>query len=247
MYKNLKILAIVPARGGSKGLPNKNILPLAGHPLIAYSIEAGKQSKYIDRVLVTTDSEAIAEASRKYGADVPFMRPAHLAADLSTDVEAFMHALQWLDDNENYRPDIIVQLRPTSPIRFAEEIDQCIERLVDTPDATAIRAVTLSPNTPYKMWRLGTSETDFMQPLLSVDGIPEPYNEPRQNLPKVYWQTGTLDMFRREVLMENKSMTGRKLLPYVMDSALAIDIDEIESFRKAEALLPKLNCIKFKE
>lgn len=245
MYKNLKILAIVPARGGSKGLPNKNILPLAGHPLIAYSVEAGKRSKYIDRVIVTTDSEAIAEAARKYGADIPFMRPAHLAADLSTDVETFMHALQWLDDNEGYRPDIIVQLRPTSPIRFIEEIDKSIELLIDNPEATGLRAVTLSPNTPYKMWRLGNTEADFMQPLLQVEGIPEPYNEPRQNLPKVYWQTGTLDLFRREVLMENKSMTGRKVLPLVMDSAFAIDIDEIESFRRAESLLPKINCIKF--
>lgn len=245
MYKNLKIMAIVPARGGSKGLPNKNILPLAGHPLIAYSIEAGKRSEYIDRVLVTTDSEAIADVSRQYGAEVPFLRPAHLAADLSTDVEAFTHALEWLQANEGEIPDLIIQLRPTSPIRFVEEIDACIARLADTPAATALRAVTLSPNTPYKMWRLGATENDFMTPLLTVEGIAEPYNEPRQNLPKVYWQTGTLDIFRPSVLLEQKSMTGRHILPYVMDTGLSIDIDDIDSFRRAENLLPKINCIKF--
>lgn len=247
MYKNLKIMAIVPARGGSKGLPNKNILPLAGHPLIAYSIEAGKRSEYIDRVLVTTDSEAIADVSRQYGAEVPFLRPAHLAADLSTDLETFAHALEWLKATEGQLPDIIVHLRPTSPIRFVEEIDKCIARLADNANATSLRAVTLSPKSPYKMWRLGETEDDFMIQLLTVDGIDEPYNEPRQNLPKVYLHTGMLDIFRPSVVLEQKSMTGRCILPYVMEAELSIDIDDIEDFRKAEKLLPKLNCIKFND
>ncbi len=113
----MKILAIIPARGGSKGLKNKNILPLLGHPLIAYSIKASLDSKRINRVIVSTDSKEIAVVAKQYGAEVPFMRPAEIAQDMSTDMEMFLHALGWLKKNEDYVPDIIVHLRPTSPVR----------------------------------------------------------------------------------------------------------------------------------
>ena len=202
----MKTLALIPARGGSKGLPNKNILPLAGHPLIAYSIAAGKSSQMIDRVVVTTDSEAIADVSRSYGAEVPFIRPAELAGDFATDLETFQHALKWLEENEGYVPDLVFQLRPTSPIRFVSEIEKCIEMLHQNPEADSVRTVTPSPITPYKMWKLqGVNEP--MQALLEVPGMEEPYNMPRQKLPSTYWQTGTYDLIRRDIIMNQNSIS----------------------------------------
>lgn len=239
----MKTLALIPARGGSKGLPNKNILPLAGHPLIAYSIAAGKSTQLIDRVVVTTDSEAIADVSRKYGAEVPFLRPADLAGDFATDLETFQHALKWLEEKEGYVPDLVFQLRPTSPIRFVNEIEKCIQLLEDNPEAESIRTVTPSPITPYKMWVL-EDENKPMKPLLSVAGMDEPYNMPRQKLPQTYWQTGTYDLIRREVIMGKNSMSGKVILPVTIENELAIDIDEITSFQKAEKLMSTLNCIK---
>ncbi len=239
----MKTLALIPARGGSKGLPNKNILPLDGHPLIAYSIAAGFSSPLIDRVVVTTDSPEIAEISRKYGADVPFLRPAELAGDFTTDLETFHHALEWLEKEEGYVPDLILQLRPTSPLRFVHEIETCIRLLKDHPEAESVRTVTPSPITPYKMWFMDGPESP-LRPLLTVDGIDEPFNMPRQKLPPTYWQTGTYDLIRRDVIVKKNSMTGKIILPICIENAMAIDIDDLGSFRKAEEIMKNLDCIR---
>ena len=183
------VLALIPARGGSKGLPGKNILPLAGHPLIAYSIEAARLAPGITRVIVSTDSQEIAEVARCYGAEVPFLRPAAYAADDSLDFDVFFHALNWLKENENYTPDLLVQLRPTSPIRYVADIENCLGRLAENPGADSLRIVTKAFHTPYKMWQLG-EDAQTMQPLLTLPGTPDPYNQPRQSLPTVYWQIG---------------------------------------------------------
>ncbi len=238
------ILALIPARGGSKGLPGKNILPLAGHPLIAYSIEAALTTPSITRVVVSTDSEKIAEVARRYGAEVPFIRPAAYAADDSLDLDVFIHALTWLQENENYAPDLVVQLRPTSPIRYVADIETCIERLANSPEADSLRIVTQAFHTPYKMWQLG-EEGQPMQPLLALDSVAEPYNQPRQSLPTMYWQIGTLDVIRPKVIMEQKSMSGRVILPYVVAQERAIDIDDIFSFQRAEAYILSHDCVKF--
>src|SRR5919201_6543515 len=111
----IKILALIPARGGSKGIPRKNILNFAGYPLIAWSIAAAKQASCITRVIVSTDDEEIASVARKYGAETPFLRPSEFAQDNTTDLPVFQHALQWLDEHEGYQPEIVIQLRPTSP------------------------------------------------------------------------------------------------------------------------------------
>lgn len=239
----MKILAIIPARGGSKGLPNKNILPLAGHPLIAWSIAAGLALPEIDRVLVTTDSEEIASISRKYGAETPFIRPAELAGDFSTDLETFQHALQWLAENEDYRPDLVFQLRPTSPIRFRSEMETCIRLLREHPKAESVRTITPAPITPYKMWRMASPDQP-LEPLLTVDGMDEPYNMPRQKLPSTYWQTGTYDLIRREVIMEKNSMSGKIIYPILIENQMAIDIDDLAAFQKAEAIINHVDCIK---
>ena len=240
-----EVIAIIPARGGSKGLPNKNILPLLGHPLIAYSIKAALDSKLITKVIVSTDSQAIADVALQYGAEVPFLRPAEFAQDLSTDLDVFLHALNWLKENQNYTPDFVVQLRPTSPIRKAELIDSCIQKLADS-SAESLRIVTPSPITPYKMWRI-EDENQPMIPLLSVEGTDEPYNEPRQRLPKTFWQIGTLDVIRPELILEKKSMTGKKIMPHIVGNEWAIDIDEMSSFVKAAEVIVSDNFVKFND
>jgi CMP-N,N'-diacetyllegionaminic acid synthase len=238
-----EILAIIPARGGSKGLPGKNTRLLAGHPLIAYSIKAAMDSPSICRVIVSTDSETIAGIARTYGAEVPFMRPAMLAQDLSTDLDVFYHALAWLKTNENYEPELVVQLRPTSPVRFIQDIENCIGKLIASK-ADSIRTVTPAFYTPFKMWVMEKGP-GYMQPLLNQDLMAEPYNQPRQNLPEVYWQTGTLDVIRTPVITRKKSMSGQHILPYMIDQQFAVDIDDLAGFNRAEELIRSADCIRF--
>lgn len=238
------VLAIVQARSGSKGLPNKNLLHLAGHPLIAYSIKAALETPSITRTIISTDSEKIANVAAQYGAEVPFIRPAEFAQDLSTDFEVFDHALRWFIENENYRPDLVVQLRPTSPVRSVHHIEDAIQRLLNTPEADSIRTITPSPITPYKLW-LYDEETSTMKPLMSHPTLPEFYNEPRQKLPPVYWHIGNLDVIRPHVILEKKSMSGYPILPYVLPFDYAIDIDDLVGFRKAEETMQLVNCVKF--
>lgn len=238
----MEILAVIPARGGSKGLVKKNILPLAGHPLIAYSIQAAHDSKLVTRTIVNTDAEYIAVEARKYQAEIPFMRPAELAGDFSTDLEVFVHMLEWLKTKENYIPDFVVQLRPTSPVRPTGIIDQCIKRLIDS-DSHSIRVVTKAPVTPYKMWRV-EDEQHAMVPLLELPGVDEPFNQPRQKLPEIFWQIGCLDVIRTDVIASQRSMSGKKILPFIVPQQFAVDIDDLESFNKAERILTQEDCTR---
>lgn len=246
MVNGKKVLAIVPARGGSKGLPDKNILPLLGHPLIAYSIRAGLGCGLIDRTIVSTDSQKIAAVARQYRAEVPFMRPGELAQDYSRDLEVFIHALKWLEAHEGHQPDLIVQLRPTSPIRFAADVEKGIKALAGHPEATSLRGVTPSPITPFKMWWADAPDQP-MRPLLHLPDVKEPFNEPRQALPQTYWQTGTLDIMKRETLLQLNSMTGDKILPFVIENQYAVDIDDMGSFERAARIIQNAACIKFND
>src|SRR5512145_2606205 len=135
----IDILALIPARGGSKSIPRKNICDLAGHPLIAYSISAGLQSKLVTRTIVSTDDEEIAAVAREFGAETPFLRPAEFAQDNTTDLPVFEHALEWLEANENYQPEIVIQLRPTSPIRPRDCVDSAVSLLLAHADADCVR------------------------------------------------------------------------------------------------------------
>jgi CMP-N-acetylneuraminic acid synthetase len=179
------VLAIVPARGGSKGIPRKNVRDVAGHPLIAYSIAAGLAAEHVDRVLVTTDDDEIAGVARAYGADVPFRRPRELAAD-------------------------------------------------DHQTADAVRGVCEPFQNPYKMWRIGGD--GLMAPLLQGE-MPEPYNQPHQKLPPVYWQTGYIDVIRRRTLVDLRSMTGRTILPLILDQDSWVDIDTPAALDYADFLV----------
>jgi len=231
-----EILALIPARGGSKGIPRKNIRLFAGYPLIAWSIAAAKQSKLVTRLVVSTDDEEIAAIAREYGVQTPFCRPAKLALDSSTDLPVFEHALKWLEDVESYRPEVIVQLRPTSPMRPHGMVDRAIRVLLDHEDADCVRGVVPAQQNPFKMWRFNGEGTP-MHPLLEVSGIREPYNAPRQVLPPVYWQTGHIDAIRVSTISQKHSLTGDTIYPLVIDPRYAVDIDTLEDWAKYEALV----------
>ena len=231
----MKILVLIPARGGSKSIPRKNIRLLAGHPLIAYSIAAGRQARLVTRTIVSTDDEEIASVARQYGAETPFLRPAEFAQDNTTDFPVFTHALGWLKENEGYQPEIVVQLRPTSPIRPPELVDAAIQLLLDHPQADSVRGIVPSGQNPFKMWRV--DEEGRMRPLLSVAGIAEPFNAPRQALPLTYWQTGHIDAIRTRTILEKSSLSGDTILPLHIDPRYTIDIDTLKDWLRAEALV----------
>ena len=236
-----EVLAVIPARGGSKGLPGKNLRLLAGHPLIAYSIAAGLQSQLVDRVICSTDSEEIADVARKYGAEIPFMRPSELAQDHSPDIDFFLHTIETLAAT-GYRPDIIVQLRPTDPIRKPGLVDEAVQMLIDNPGAHSVRTITEPGYSPYKMWTVNSSGT--LDPLLTVPGVPEPFNMPRQELPEVWWHIGVLDVVRTNVVTETNSLSGTVILPLKVDRASSADIDTLDDFERAGTLMQNLDCVR---
>ncbi len=232
--KKLEVLALVPARGGSKSMPRKNLRDVAGKPLVAYSIGHALQAKRVTRVILTTDDEEIAEVGRCAGAEVPFLRPAEFAQDLSTDYEFVRHALEWLRDNQGYVPDMTIQLRPTTPIRDVRLIDRAIEALAANPAADSLRAVVSACFTPYKMWLLG--EDGFMKPVMTLAGFDEPHNQPRQLLPEVYQQDGFLDIVRPRTIFEQNSITGKNILPFFLNQE-SIDIDYENELVEADRIM----------
>lgn len=232
----MEILAIIPARGGSKGIPRKNIRNFSGYPLIAWSIAAAKQSTLVTRVIVSTDDEEIAAVARAWGAETPFLRPSEFAQDQTTDLPVFEHALRWLAENENYHPDVVVQLRPTSPIRPRDCVDGAVNMLLAHPDADSVRGVVPAGQNPHKMWRLPEDSSGPMRSLLSVPGIDEPYNAPRQILPPVYWQTGHIDAIRPRAILEKGSMSGDVIYPLIIDPQFTVDLDNLNDWARAEWL-----------
>ncbi|MCJ7824911.1 MAG: acylneuraminate cytidylyltransferase, partial [Anaerolineales bacterium] len=229
-----EILTIIPARGGSKTVPRKNIQPLAGHPLIAYSIAAGLQAQRACRVIVSTDDEEIAEISRAYGAEVPFLRPTSLAGDETVDLPVFKHTLEWLAEKESYHPEIVVQLRPTSPLRPPDCVDSALDIILENPKAHSVRGVIPSGQNPYKMWKIDPQGR--LLPLIAGE-FEEPYNMPRQQLPQSYWQTGHIDVIRASTILEKESMSGDNILPLIMDPRYAVDIDTADDHQPAEWII----------
>lgn len=235
MVKPLSVLVVIPARGGSKGIPGKNIRSFSGYPLIAWSIAAGKNSKYQPRVIVSTDDSNIAAVAREWGAETPFLRPAEFAQDNTTDLPVFEHALEWLRVNEGYEPDLVIQLRPTSPIRPITCVDDAIDVFLAHPDADSVRGVVPAGQNPHKMWRLDPDGVEPMRNFMNVPGIDEPYNAPRQILPPIYWQTGHIDVIKPAVIL-NGSMSGNRIYPTLIDPAFTVDLDNLNDWTRAEWL-----------
>jgi N-acylneuraminate cytidylyltransferase len=234
MIGKYQVLALIPARGGSKRLSGKNIKELHGKPLIAYSIEHAKGASCIDRIIVSTDNAEIAAIAKKWGAEVPFMRPAELAADDTVDFPVFHQALAWLHEHEAYRPDIVVQLRPTSPLRTLEHIDKAVELLTKHPDADSVRTVTKPEHSPYKMYTISTK--GYLKPLMSLNDKETGIHLPDQKLPTVYRHVGYVDTMWASTILEKKSIAGDHILPLVLEQAYG-GINTLEEWEWYEYLL----------
>ena len=221
----VKILCIIPARSGSKGIIHKNIRLFKGKPLIAWSIEQALSSKYINsmKIIVSTDSEEYAEIAKQYGAEVPFLRPIEISQDTSLDIEFICHCVSYLNNNYNYKSDIILQLRPTSPLRKTIDIDNAIDYFIENRENyDSLRSVIEFEKSPYKMYNI---KNQILTPLFdSVDEINEPINQCRQILPKCYLHNGYIDIFNTTILEKN-TISGKKILPFIMDKEKSIDID----------------------
>ena len=231
------ILALIPARGGSKGIPRKNTMLLGGKPLIAHSILQAQASQRINRVIVSTDDAEISEVANQWGAEVPFVRPTQYAQDLSPDIDVFRHALNWLKEYEGYEPDMVVHLRPTGPVRLVELIDQAVDLLAAHPEADAVRSVSPALQTPYKMW--GMTKEGFLQPLLRVEGVADCQSLPRQQLPRVFWQNGYVDVIRPRAVLDMNSMWGECVLPFVVEETL-FELDYSEDIPAIEEALKRV-------
>ena len=227
-------ISLIPARGGSKTIPKKNILPLAGKPLIAHSIEYSLNCPLVDRTIVSTDDPEIADIARKFGAEILFMRPAEIARDDTSDFPVLHHALDWLQINENFRPDLVVQLRPTTPLRPHDMIEKAIQIISQDEQVDCVRSVQKTAQTPYKMWKI--IEDGSLNPFIQL-GDGESYNLPRQKLPEVFYHDGLLDVIRTSTIMEKKSATGNRILPILTEeSFLVVDIDKPIDFLFAETI-----------
>jgi N-acylneuraminate cytidylyltransferase len=217
MINKYNVLAIIPARGNSKRIPEKNIKILSGKPLIAYSIEEALKSKYIDKVITSTDNEEIATIAKELGSMVPFLRPKELAGDNVTDYPVICHAVEWMENNSSFHADIVVQLRPTSPLRTVKEIDEAIELLAKNPKADSVRTVCLPEQSPYKMYSI--SKGGYLKKLLRITKSGESFNLPNQLLPKAYKHVGYVDAVWYKTLFKKNQMTGTKILPLIIEEA----------------------------
>lgn len=227
------VLALIPARAGSKGVPNKNVRIVAGKPLLAWSIEHALASRLVDRVIVSTDSPIYRQIALDFGAEAPFLRPDDISGDHATDLEVFQHALDWLRTHEGYEPGIVVHLRPTCPIRAAGLIDRAIELLADESDLDSVRTIAETPLTPFKMWL--REPTGRLKAAMQLDSNDEPWNAPRQSLPVSYIQTANVDAVRATVITDRNSMTGSRIHGLVESHFYDIDTEE-ELQRAARSL-----------
>jgi CMP-N,N'-diacetyllegionaminic acid synthase len=223
----VSVLALVPARGGSKGVPGKNVKPLAGHPLLAYAIKAGLEAQEVDSVVVSTDSQEIADVARSYGAAVPFLRPAELATDAAGDLDFLAHAL------EELAPETIVLLRPTTPLREPPLIDEAVRMLAARADATSVRSVHELAEPPQKM--LGI-EDGLLAGLFPHDPRPEYYNLPRQSFAPAYHPNGYVDVLRAETI-RGGLVYGPRALAFVTPHA--VEVDRLEDFEYLEFVVSR--------
>ena len=228
-----RAVAFVPARSGSERVPRKNVRPLAGHPLLAYAIEAALQSGEFVRVVVSTDSEEIADVARWYGADVPFLRPVEYATSTSPDIDWLAYTLEHLD--EGY--DLFALIRATNPFRGPDAIRRGFEQLLATPEADSLRAVELVKQHPGKMWVL-TEDGRTMSPLLDQSHLEVAWHAGQyQALPKVYSQNSALEIAWTRVVTEQGTREGRVLAPFLTQGLEGFNVDDEEDWERAERLV----------
>lgn len=234
--KSLNVLGIIPARGGSKTIPRKNIKLLGNHPLIAYTIVPALKSKYLTKVIVSTEDPEIQDIARKYGADVPFSRPAYLATDDALAVPTIQHAVKEMERIDQVKYDIIVMLQPTCPFTTANDIDSCIQKLIQTSADSVITVKDVGANHPMRMKKIVDDVLiDYMEE--------EVENMPRQNLPPVYIRSGDIYVVKRDVLMGENSFKGDISRSYAIPNDRTINIDSENDWLLAEALVKQKNFI----
>ena len=237
--KAVNVMAVIPARGGSKGIPLKNIATLGGKPLIAYTIEVAQKSKLIDASIVSTDDAKIAEVAKNHGADVPFLRPEDLARDDSPDIGFLKHALEWVETHRGWHPQILVILQPTMPFRRVEDVDGALRFMIEQ-NCDSVRTLAVPIHvTPYKMWFLDNAEKGIISPVLKTEYFDRLLTDvPRQKLRPCYWQPGVVIATRAEFVRKGK-VFGPDLRGYVVDIRYAHDIDEPADLEYAEFLIDK--------
>ncbi len=228
----VRVLAVIPARGGSKGIPRKNLADLCGKPLIEYSIRAGLDAASITRLLVSTDDHEIADVARALGADVPFMRPAHLATDTAHSLPVVQHAVAAAEEEEGSRYDVIVLLQPTTPLRTAKDIDDGIGLLGSSGADSVVSVVDVGANHPYRMKQI---EADGRLVNFVDQGFED--MRPRQELPRVYIRSGDLYISTRRVVMEQNTLVGRNCRAVIVPDDRAVNIDTPLDLMRAEEKL----------
>ncbi|MFD1037061.1 cytidylyltransferase domain-containing protein [Virgibacillus byunsanensis] len=225
MIQDKSVLAIIPARGGSKGVPRKNIKDLAGKPLIAWTIEEAKKSKYIDRLVLSSEDQEIISVAEHYGCEVPFKRPQEMALDETPGLDPVLHAI---DNLPNY--DYVVLLQPTSPLRNVHDIDQAIKKC-ELNSGIAVVSVTESSKNPFWTYKLDSKE--IMIPLMDINGIPAR----RQDAPKSFVLNGAVYVTKTDTLKEENSFLQKEIIAYVMPSERSLDIDSELDFKICEIMI----------
>lgn len=231
-----KILGIITARGGSKGIPGKNIKELAGKPLISYTIEAAQKSGVFDRLILSTDDEKIAKVAKQYGCEVPFMRPAELATDTTPHNPVIQHALTWLGDNEKYEPDLVMILQPTAPLRTPRHIQEAV-KLMEASGADSVVGVAEIPSSFHPRWQFTIDDNNHLAVFTG-----EPFSHiacRRQDLPKTYTRNGAIYLFKTELLSDSRepNFYGNHVMAYMMKPEESVNIDTMEDWKEAEKRL----------
>ena len=232
MPRASNLVAIIPARSGSKGVKNKNLSLLGGYPLIAYSIAVAKMCEW-ERIIVSTDSEEYARIALKYGAEVPFIRPSNISNDSATDHQFFKHAVEYFRQEEKHVPEYFAHLRPTTPLRHPSIIDQAIKRFINS-QYSALRSVNVMSDTSYKTFEV---ENEKLKILCSGSFDLESTTLPRQSFPVTYNPNGYIDIVKPTQFMDSNSLHGNKILSFVTDHAY--DIDTLDDFKILEILYGK--------
>jgi CMP-N,N'-diacetyllegionaminic acid synthase len=232
------VVAIIPARAGSKGIPDKNIRPLGGHPLVGWTIAASRRASRVDRVIVSTDSPDYAKLSIAEGAEVPFLRPAGISGDGSTDYECMAHALDWLAARGE-EPDYVVHMRPTSPLRDPRLVDEAVQAFMAAPGATALRSVHEMSESAYKTFEI--AEGGQLKRVGSESTELDAANNARQRFPKTYSPNGYVDVLSTAFIRRTSLIHGNHVLPFITPPVVEIDTED--DFAHLEFQLPRMSNI----
>jgi CMP-N,N'-diacetyllegionaminic acid synthase len=231
----MQILGIIGARAGSKGYPGKNVRPLCGRPLLSWAVTTAKASRHINRVMLSTDSEVYAAVGREWGAETPFLRPAEYASDTSIEFEYIRHALLWLDEHEEYRPDLVVRVCPTAPLIRAEDIDACIEILLADPDAHSAIIMTPAKEHPRKTVKISPDGKHSVSYITEKGSHVAPTN--RQSYPDAFNRQSLPIVSRRNTILELGNQTGEVVRYHIVPQHTALDIDTEFDFQIVDYLL----------